>query len=105
MLIVSIDTVSHGSDIVDTDDPANTDVDTDTGDPTDTTDTGDDKTDTGDTSDSGSESGNSENANPGMGELHGECYSDRTCDAGLVCNSHNICKEEIKFSGCSALVF
>lgn len=105
MLIVSIDTVSHGSDIVDTDDPTDTDtdVDTDTGDPTDNADTGDDKTDTADTTDS--ESNNSENATPGMGELHGECRSDRTCNAGLVCNSHNICKEEIKFSGCSALVF
>ena len=107
MLIVSIDTVSHGSNIVDTDDPTDTDtdVDTDTGDPTDNADTEDDKTDTGDTSDSGSESGNSENANPGIGELHGKCRSDRTCNAGLICNSHNICKEEIKFSGCSALVF
>ena len=105
MLIVSIDTVSHGSDTVDTDDPTDTDTDvnTDTGDPTDNADTGDDKTDNADTTDS--ESNNSENANPGMGELHGECRSDRTCNAGLVCNSHNICKEEIKFSGCSALVF
>lgn len=100
MLIVSIDTVSHNTDTGDTD--------PDTGDDSDSADTGDDSdtadsANTDDTADS--ESGNSENANPGMGELHGECRSDRTCNAGLVCNSHNICKEEIKFTGCSALVF
>ena len=100
MLIVSIDTVSHNTDTGDTD--------PDTGDDSDSADTGDDSdtadsANTDDTADS--ESGNSENANPGMGELHGECRSDKTCNAGLICNSHNICKEEIKFSGCSALVF
>lgn len=122
LLVVSVDTVSQdnsntetdtsdtadttdtadSSDSADSSDTANTNTGDDS-DTADTTDTGDDKIDT--EADTDSESGNSENANPGMGELYGECRSDRTCNAGLVCNSHNICKEEIKFTGCSALVF
>ena len=90
------------TDTADSSDTANTDTGDDS-DTADTTDTVDDKIDT--EADTDSESGNYENANPKMGELHGECRSDRTCNAGLVCNSHNICKEEIKFTGCSALVF
>ena len=109
-------TCSGGSDdpdTADTTDTADSGDNPDSSDKTDTADSEDDKIDTEADTDSGSESsdtaesesGNSENANPGIGELHGECRSDRTCNAGLVCNSHNICKEEIKFSGCSALVF
>ena len=129
MLIVSIDTVSHGSDTGDTDpdtgddsDSADTGEDSDTadtGDDSDTADTGDDSdnTDTGDDSDNAdtgddtdsesqsSDTGDSDSANHEQGALHGECYADKTCNAGLVCNSHNICKEKISFSGCSALVF
>ena len=84
-------------------DTANTDT-ADAAD-TDTADTEDDNTNT-DTADSGSESSDiadSGKANPDPGELHGECRSDGTCNAGLIC-LYNICKEEIKFSGCSALV-
>ena len=99
LLIVSIDTVAH--------DIGNTDTDTDTGDTADTdsgkTDSGD--SDTADSGDQSSEKDDPENTNPEQGKLHGECYSNGRCDSGLVCNSHNICKEEIKFSGCSALIF
>ena len=107
-MVVSVDTVSYSNDIVDTDDTEDQSDTADSGDSTDSSDTAntDSEADSADTDDTAeSESGNSESATPGMGELHGECRSDRTCNAGLVCNSHNICKEEIKFSGCSALVF
>ena len=119
-LAVSVDTAKNWSD-ADTD-PENPDTgDTSDSDPADTADSSDssdtadtdsadtdDQSDTVDSSDSddqSSEKGDSEDTNPEQGELHGECRSDRTCNAGLICNSHNICKEEIKFSGCSALVF
>jgi len=109
MLIVSIDTVSHNTDTGDTEDDTDTGDDSDKAD-SDNTDTGDDSdnADTGDDTDSESQSsdtGDSDSANHEQGALHGECYADKTCNAGLVCNSHNICKEEIKFSGCSALLF
>ena len=109
MLIVSIDTVSHNTDTGDTEDDTDTGDDSDKAD-SDNTDTGDDSdnADTGDDTDSESQSsdtGDSDSANHEQGALHGECYADKTCNAGLVCNSHNICKEKISFSGCSALVF
>lgn len=99
MLLVSVETQKSETDTGDSDTSDTDNGDSDTGD----TDSGD--SDIANTGDQSSEKDDSENTNPEQGELHGACYSDGTCDSGLVCNSHNICKEEIKFSGCSALLF